>query len=434
MLDRDLMLDKELSYSETNDVKTKKSIIVSLLVILVYLENMQLVPILGTSLKPHHLVFIYAVLFVMLYKKYVSRVRTAIAIVALVLPMLPLYRISDQMEWVKSYVIWGIATIYFAWAFPWINEKFQENRTYYIKLFIYLALLIQTVSVIQFAIMNTTGNIFLRNLFGPLQYIKPYVSTKNGIYRAFSVFHEPSVLGWVNSSALAVVLYTGKENLFSKKILVFFHILCAATMICSLSAVGMIGYLAVWSVYALNNAKNKKSFFGIVIGIVVLIYLWNFTLILDPLRRITSEVDTVNTSGYERLNAPRQFALKTLRYYPFLGRGIGQSGDVDLVGTISTAISQEANNSLYQMIMNLGLSSIILVVIFVHSMLERIKYDRDYWLIAINVLVIFLSTGAYLSLDFAAVLNVLLLVYKGREVSDEEDFMGVQYSDSADSQ
>jgi hypothetical protein len=385
---------------------------------------MKLFNVLQTSFKPHHVVFILCILLTAFHKKKIYINRFIVALIFLIIPVLPLYRISDALEWVKSYVIWVIAVVYFAYAFPEIKNLFQKNRRTYIKIYVNLMILVQIISIVQFLTMNYLGFVFLNNFFGSLQYISPYMSSKSGIYRAFAIFHEPSVLGWVNSSALAVVLYSLKENIFSQKYLIVFHILCLLTMLCSLSAVGMISYFAIWFVYLMLNVKNRKILAMIAISFFLLIYLWNFTTILNPIRRITLEVNEINTSGYERLNAPRQFAIKTLKYYPILGRGIGQSGSNDLVGTISTALSQEANNSFYQMIMNFGLSSIALIILFVKTMLKRIKSDINYLIIVFNVLIIFVSTGAYLSMDFVAILNIMLLVFKGKE-NKNEDIMGL---------
>lgn len=392
------------------------------MVISLFLENIKLFDILGAPFKPTHILFMTAIVIVFIKnRRIVKRRRLAAGIFYMFLPLWPLYRIADVTEWLKSYVVWIIITVYFVIAFPEFYDAFQNDRKKYIKMFIYLMMVVQTLAVIQFILMNFAGVMFLKDPFGVFQFAPSFTSIRSGLYRAYSVYHEPSFLGLMNGIGHACVLYTQKECLLSGRAKKTFYVLSTLAMLVSLSAIAMYMYFITVLLYLLMTYWKKTSFYGIIALGIIVVYLWNFTEILAPAKRIFIEYDTVNTSGYERMNAPMQYAMRTLQYYPLLGRGIGQAGDIDNVGKIQTAMSPRANNSIFEVVVNFGFTSIFLFAMLIRQLIQRIKADRGYLLIALSLVGVLLSTGAYLSLDFLVILNFCLLLFReGREKMTEE--------------
>lgn len=378
-----------------------------------FLENIKLFDIVGAQFKPTHVIFIFSIVFALIYKKKIVLRRNILPMLFfLLLPVFPLYRINDIMEWIKSYFVWTIIVLYFGIAFPTFYKIFQKKRCEYIKYFIYGMIIVQILAIAQFIIMNFTGTMFLENVFGKYQFSESFTSIKGKYYRAYSIYHEPSFLGLMNSTGLACVFYTKREKILSPNVRELFYLLCTITMFVSISAVAMYCYIIIVAAYLLMTYRNKYSFYGLLILTCVAIYLSTSTDLLQPLTRISVEYNKVDSSGYERLNTPMQYAKLTLDHYPVLGRGIGQAGNVDAVGTISTAITKTANNSILEVIVNFGLSSVSLCGLFVQQSIRRIKQDRLFALIILNLICVLFSTGAYLSLDFLAILNFSFFLFK----------------------
>lgn len=397
--------------------RKRVSALVLLMTLAIYWENVMVIKVAGAPFKPTHIIFIAAIIMALRRMKCrINKTNFYEILFFLILPILPLYRIHDVGEWFKSYVVWIIIVLYIGSAFNFWNAIFQKNRQQYIKIFVYTLVIVQILAIIQSILMNLAGIMFLAKLFGPFQFIESYISTRNGLYRAFSIFHEPSVLGWVNTTGLACVLYTKGENIFKTKFLVTFFALCIATTLVSFSASGMYFFVLIIVAYCLITSNKKASLVLLFAMCCALPILWNFTNVLAPMKRVFSEYNTVNSSGYERLNAPLQYAKLTLQNYPLLGRGIGQEGNIDAVGVIASAQASVANNSFYQMIMNFGLSSIFVMLYLFAPLIKNIRNDPLYFLIFLNLIGVFIGTGAYLSLDFLAVINVSLLFKRNNEM------------------
>lgn len=389
-----------------------ETVLVGLMVFSVALENIKLFDAMGAAFKPTHVIFILAIVHALVKSGgRIPRGHFLILLLYLALPVLPLYRIADTTEWFKSYVIWCIGLVYLLVAFRLYDQAFQKGRPFFIRLFVYTVLVVQLLGIVQFVLMNFANVMFLADAFGNFQFSSSFVSMKSGFYRAFSVFHEPSVLGWVNSTQFAVLLYTQREGLFPKGRIAVLYALCVATAFISVSATAIIMIIAVYLSYVLIRFwSNALVLLGVAAGVFAFVLLWNFTDLLAPLARISAEYGVVGTSGYERMNAPAQYALRTLQYYPFLGRGIGVSGNVDAVGVIGDSLYETANNSFFEVVMNFGLSSVFLFVPLITLGIKTIRRNPLYLVLYVNLLGVLYATGAYLSLDFLVVLNITLFL------------------------
>ncbi len=380
----------------------------------IYLENFQLCSILGAPLMLSHLVFAGAVpISLRSSRGKVSRKSLPWILFFLALPALPLYRIGDLREWVKSYAVWALSVLYLGLAFRIIRKGISDlERRKMIRLFFFLASGTELLAICQFLLMNTAGVLFLAHVFGPFQRIPAFVSQKGGLYRAFSIFHEPSVLGWMVSNELSVLFYVEEERILSPGIWRLCLFLSIFAMLVSISASGMFQMLALLTLFFILRGKKRKILLQGLIVPTILLLLWCFTPVLQPLMRARSEAGREGTSGYERLTLSKLYAEKTLERYPLFGRGIGQSGEVDQVGVISTGISERANNAFYELIVNFGLSALFPACVFVLEAVRSIRRDTMSLLLYVSLSGILLSTGAYLSMDFLSVLNFTMLLIR----------------------
>lgn len=401
---------------------SRKSIdycILAAMVVSIALENIKLFSVLGTAFKPTHVIFIAAILRVLLRGKiHMPPRKLFVLLFFIVLPMLPLYRISETQEWFKSYVIWLIGVFYLVLGQRYYMLAFRKHRKKLIRLLIHVILVTQVLAVVQFILTNFFHYEFLRNPFGIFQYYPSFISRKSGFSRAYSVFHEASVLGWVNSTQFALLLFTKKEGIIGKRERIVCYGLCVAAMLVSVSATAMFLVVGIYLLYLILNAKKKITVIQIFAGIVAFIAIWNFTDILAPLKRLTEEYDLVHSSGYERFNTPMQYAIRTLEYYPLFGRGIGIEGNVDKVGWIKDALAATANNSVFQVVMNFGLSSVFLFIALFSFVWRTWRRNKNYLLMLANLLGVLISTGAYLSMDFLVVLNITVLVFQPARLTE----------------
>ena len=83
-----------------------RAIIVSIL-----FENMQIISIMGAGFKLLHLILILCILRQLITRPLKLKALT-LGIIFLLIPVLPLYRINDIVEWFKSYVIYVILVLF----------------------------------------------------------------------------------------------------------------------------------------------------------------------------------------------------------------------------------------------------------------------------------------------------------------------------------
>lgn len=393
-------------------LKKKSSILLIIMIIAIALENFKLINILGAPIKLTHLVFIVAIinsLYMRIVKKQFNLKHLTILLFFLILPLLPLYRVVNTTEFLKTYVIYIIMISFMSFSYLDFSKKINATYKIYIYLFLWVILLVQLLGIIQFVCMNYFGYFFLEGIWGDFQFHTSIYGMQFGMYRAYSIFHEPSFFGWISTTSFAICIYLKRKfYLINPKYYLFqcFNVIAVGV---SLSASAQLILLLIYGVLLLLEMKKPVKFFLLtIISCAALFILWKFTNVFDSLERIENEINTSETSGYERLNTPVQYMIATFENYPIFGRGLGQEGNIDAVGVIG--LYEGVHNSLFGIFVNLGLSAIILIVYFFQLFFKKIKNNTEYLLLILALMGIYVSTGAYLSLDTFVVLVFILLI------------------------
>ncbi len=373
-----------------------RRIIVRCLILCIILENVKLFDIMGAAIKPIHIVIILASIYCIVCERmYLKDI--AIGTLFLALPLLPIFRINDLTEWLKSYVIYALMCVFLATAMRYVIAEVQVNYKKHLKLLLVTIALTQILGVIQFVCMNFFDYFWLRNIWGEYQFHRNQFGMSYGFYRAYSLFYEPSVFAWVTFTSFALLLFFEKKTI-SPKARMAFLILDVVAMACSLSAAGFTIMLVIMFIFIFvrtpNLYRRLKGLFFVLLGIAAVIML---TDILKPLKRIFIELSIPGMSGYERVITPILYAKEALYNYPLFGRGLGQEGYVDAVGVIGRYAT--VHNSIFGIVMCFGFSSVFLFIPAITYAVKRIK-ENPYWiLLAINIAGIYISNGGFCSLD-----------------------------------
>ena len=393
-----------------NRVDTERSpfmsFIIKALIICIALENVKIITIAGAALKPIHFIMILASVHCMLFKS-IPLKHLGWGAFFLLLPVLPIYRIGDLGEWAKSYVTYVIMCLFMATAMRHFIAEFRRKARSYIRLLLNIIAVLEILGIIQFIAMNLFGYMLFKDFWGVLQFHHSQFGVSRGFYRAYSLFYEPSFFAWVCNTSLAVCLFVGEEINRQKKI--GYILLSIVSVLCSLTTSGLAIALAIFAVFVLVRSKNPSKIIGsVVAAAVILVVLISFTDLLSPLKRIFTEIKTPNTSGYERIVTPMLYLKRTLENYPLFGRGLGQEGNVDAIGIIGTYSA--VHNSIFGIVVWFGLSAMFFYIPALIYCRNRFKENRR-WLILFTMIIgIYVSNGAFCSLDLFMFLVLIIAV------------------------
>ena len=370
--------------------------IVSSTIFCIILENFKLFTIMGAAFKPIHIFIIAAIIYNILFAKFYIK-DIICGLLFLVIPVLPLYRINDLDEWFKSYFIYVLIVGFMMTSMRSFVRAFKQDHAKYIRLFLYVVAFTQILGIIQFVCMNVFDYFFLENFWGRFQFHPSQYGESNGLYRAYSLFLEPSFFAWVCNSALAVILFSNKDGLPKKQKIMFLVITVLSTLL-TLSASGLVVMLALLFVYLVIRSTNAtKILASAVVALIAITLIAIFTDLLKPLERISQELANEETSGYERWITPLIYIKETLINYPIFGRGLGQEGMVDKIGIIG--LYAGINNSLFGIVVWLGTTSLFYLIPAITYSIRQIKKNKLSLILIINLLGIYASTGAWCSVD-----------------------------------
>lgn len=392
---------------DENKVDTFMGFIIKAVIICILFENMQIVSIMGAGFKPLHIVLVLCI-FRQLILRPLKTKSLLLGILFLFIPALPLYRINDIMEWFKTYIIYVILVLFFATSLEPFCRTFAQNKVGYVKLLMRTIAISQILGVIQFIMMNFFGVFFLKDIFGPFAFHACQFGMFGSFYRAYSIFFEPSFFAWVCNIALTVVLYCG-NSCFSSKEKYWYLGLSLVALFCSLSSSGIIiGMIILIAKIILFSKDAFKLFLICMVTVLAAIFLWFFTDLLLPIKRLFTEIETENTSGYERLVTPLLYIARVFEHFPVFGRGIGQEGNVDVIGIIG--LYSGVHNSLFGIIVHFGLTSLAFYVPAIIYSIRRVANNRQWLLLLIGLAGIYISTGAFISVDTFLFLILILAV------------------------
>lgn len=375
------------------------------LAICVVLENFMLFLVMGAPVQPSHIIFIFAILTALVYSHFrVKRKYIKIMLLMLVLPLFVLYRINDIQEFFKSYIIYVLDIIFICVAIPKIVDVLSDARVYdkFLEILVGFISVAELIGILQFIINNTLGIDIAYGIFGRFESHICLTSFMFGVHRSYSIFHEPSVFAWICSFKLAILLYKGNRIISNKKLVGTCYLINGLAMLTTLSTIGYVAYILLIVTSLLVNNKTTIRRVFLTLGVCLGVYwILKYTNVGEVFSRISLELNRVDSSGYERTIVPLEYLKRTMRYYPVLGRGLGQNGYVDKVGIVG--LTEGVNNSIVGIFIDFGLGAIIPIIIFLKSITTCLKKDKRFVLIVVNMLVVFFSTGAYMALSVVVV-------------------------------
>ena len=394
------------------DIKklSAEKIFIPLIIVSMALENFRLFTVLGASFKPIHAIAAIAIIYFFFFKKITFK-KVVGSLLFLVIPLVPLYRINDTREFMKTYVIYAMMVLFITLVLPHLKEEFKKGFSSYYRLFNNVIIILCVLGIVQFILMNAFGIMFLDGVFGRFQFHYNSYGQQAGFYRAYSVFHEPSYFGWVLDIALAINLVIKDDGEEKRKPFILVLLVATIIMTVSSSAIWIMAIILV--IYLISIRKISVNVVLIapiaVFAVVVLLYLFDFSFITDSLNRLFSEINTENTSTFERIKTPIEYVKATMTHYPFFGRGLGQEGDVDIVGKIGNYTS--VNNSIFGSFVVLGLTAIVYYIWLVMQFFG--KYGKKNIITRVILMFVlfgmYFATGAFLAFDTFIFLVIVLM-------------------------
>lgn len=383
------------------------NIIIICIILSVALENFKIANVLGTSLKPIHIVVILSIIYSLFFEK-IKPTNLLLACFFLILPLIPLYRINDKLEFFKTYVVYFLMVMFCAFSLNPLKDRFVLDKVKYLNILIAVISIVQILGILQFLTLNLMGFDFMQNIFGTFTFHPTMNGTYNSRFlRAYSVYHEPSVLGWVTNTGFLITLL-GKKRWFSQRKYYFLILLSFLSIAVTLSTSALLFFILIFvcNYFIMPHTKEKLFLPILFLGIFLILIALGF---FDPLLRIFTEVGVENTSGNERFNDPLNYMIRTFSYFPLFGRGLGQEGEVDPIGIIGRV--QTCNNSVFGLFVNFGLSGLIILFFILIYSLKFVKKDKRSFLVVLNMLGIYSSTGAYLAMDTFIFLIISALIF-----------------------
>ncbi|MBO5379054.1 MAG: hypothetical protein J6A90_01880 [Clostridia bacterium] len=394
------------------DIKklSAEKIFISLIIVSLAFENFRLFTVLGASFKPIHAIAAAAIIYFFFFKKITFK-KVVGSLLFLVIPLLPFYRINDTREFIKTYVIYAMMVLFITLVLPHLKEEFKEGFSGYYRLFNNVIVIVCVLGIVQFILMNAFGIMFLDGVFGRFQFHYNNYGQQAGFYRAYSIFHEPSYFGWVLDIALAINLVIKDDGEEKRKPFILVLLVATIIMTVSSSAIWIMAIILV--IYLISIRKISVNVVLIapiaVFAVIALLYLFDFSFITDSLNRLFSEINTENTSTFERIKSPIEYVKATMTHYPFFGRGFGQEGFVDEVGQIGQY--KGVNNSIFGSFVTLGLTAIVYYAWLVMQFFG--KYGKKNIITRVILLFVlfgmYFATGAFLAFDTFIFLVIVLM-------------------------
>jgi hypothetical protein len=383
----------------------KWNFLLGLTIISVLSENLTFVNMAGASLKLYHICALLGVLFAV-FDRYIDLSRNEMILGAffILFPLLPLYRINDRLEFFKSYLIYILFIIFVLLCFKKLSTAFSEKYDFYYNLLFAVIEFASIFGILQFLLNNVLNVTVLNNVFGSLEFQKLDPGMMLGLRRANSLFHEPSYFGWVECFGLAMLFYDEYGVLKRRGLK---YAITIAGIVVSLSTSAYYCAIFLLILFFVIRRKDLKTFFGAIALVIVFIIVWQRTGVSSVFDRMSS-INTQNSSAYERFNTPAEYVKRTFDYYLFLGRGMGQEGNVDKVGTYG--LYKAVNNSVFGIWVTFGLGAIFYIGLYLGLFIKYIKENYYSFLFLCMTFFIYLSTGAALSFDTAIIVLMCILV------------------------
>ena len=387
------------------------------------LGNLKIFSVVGAGFKIMHVIIILAILMSIFERPIVKKNRFYSGVLLSVLPLFQLLYINDFTEWAKTYFVYILIVFFVVIAWENYSDYFNLNKIKYTKIILNVIAFTQILGVIQFVLMNFFNIFWLNNIFGSFQYTPNQYEMHSNFYRAYSLFLEPSFFGWVCNIGLAILFFCKDQFDLKKTKTSIYMILDLAALFCTLSTSAILFFIIIIVSYLVVGRKlSINKIITIIICIIMFMLAWNFTSLFTPLKRL-STISSVGTSGYQRTAGAFEYVKATMKNFPIFGRGMGQEGNVDVIGIIGK--QSGIHNSLAGIVATFGLTSIVYYTIGIYAIKKRITYERNWFVLFVAIMGMYTSTGSFVSLDtFIYVILIFMIgdsfIYENSETENKQ--------------
>ena len=373
--------------------------LLKLLILSIYLINIKLFMIGSVAFKPIHIFgFIFFLIFI-IRKQTIKNV--IIFIIILIVVLFGYFNALDKVEFWKSLVILTLSLALLLFGPNIISGIRNEIKLKFFKFIFRSYIYVVLYGLIQFGTKNFFGLDLFYNNLGKFQFHPHYQNDLFGFSRATSIFYDPSVYAWV-TNLIITLLIIFKDKIGINRSLFFKYLTCFFLgLISSLSSSGFVAFFLIIIVYYFIKYR-KKNVYLVILSPLFLVGIW----LLFPYLRL-SEITSENTSGYARIVFPLLNLIEVFNTYPIFGRGIGQFGVEDP----SLLYDGVIHNSIYGFFISFGISALLLFFICLKRFYSHISSDPIWLLLWLNLLLIFTTTGSFLSLELPFIYLIIFTLY-----------------------
>lgn len=395
---------RKLINSSDNLNKYNNTII--LLPFCIILLNIQLFDV-GAAVKPAHIIVILIILSAIYNNFKINKPK--ILLIYIFVPLLGLSNIISLYEFIKTYVVYILSSILIMVGLQYYKNIDKAILKKMFTVFFRAFNITAAYGIVQFLSANIFKNLSLYNNLGSFQFHPHLDNSLFGLYRATSIYIEPSVFAWVCTTVFVILYYLRNCEILKKEEYIFTGAMCVSGIAAAISSSGFLGSIAIGISIIFTKKRNK-------INSALLISILAFSIIVlifkpSLLRFLRlEEIMRENTSGYKRLVEPLFAMAETMKMYPLAGRGLGQIGvqNSDLIYNIGI------HNSFYGIFITFGMSAFIYIIPIAYKIYSYIKNDKTALPLFVNILYVFSATGSFLSLEIPVIycLCVLAISYK----------------------
>jgi hypothetical protein len=384
------------------------NIIFCILSFLVFTSNVTIFSIGSFKILPIQLFALFFAFFLLTIKTKPSTHVTTI--LYSFVPLFGVINASDIAQFLVSYLVYLILIVFYFYGSVIINRINIHVIDKSLKLFWFFLFLSSVFSIFQFILANYYDPQIAYNFFGSFQFHPHLDNQIFGIYRATSVFYEPSFLGimaYVGITTIILLKDKIKINLFYFNLYLFSFLTSLFLSFSTTAYISLFIFLFILIFY-----KSKTLTFFILIILISSIFIFQDIINISRIDSIFIE----NTSGYARVTYPLLMTIEILEKLPLFGRGLGQIGIYDETLTFNGYIF----NAWLGIVYTFGFSSLFFLIPFFRSFFKVNHFkelNKIKNIILISIFLVFSSTGEFVGLSIPLLMIYYLFTYRYYQIT-----------------
>lgn len=273
------------------------------------------------------------------------------------------------------------------------------NYDYAVKWYLRIAIIVSVLLFVQLIAYYAFNKVYYfkipgLKLSGQTIDVERYMKNDKRVFRAFSVFLEPSHFSYYVLPALGLALFGKKEE-------IRIALLLSAALIYSSSSSAIVLCAVVWMYYFLlknniNNIFNFKTIMLIAVFVIIVIYGKNIPFLKYGIEKVFNNntvVKSARTSGHNEIIEMLSFLQKTI------GVGLGNE-DYFFRNTFLRRIIYM--NAIGYIITNVGYIGLTIIAVLMLGLFIRTdKYNRIF-------IILFILTNFFSAMMFSS--NIIMFL------------------------